>query len=100
MTVVTANETSKSTPTAENFNDRAANNILLGVALGLTALRLAVAAYTGLVDDEAYYRMWSLAPALSYLDHPPMVAWVIGAGRAIAGDTSLGVRLLAPIIVL
>ena len=76
--------------------DGTANTVLLGVALALCALRLAVAAYTGLVDDEAYYRLWSLAPALSYYDHPPMVAWIIGAGRAIAGDTTLGVRLLAP----
>ena len=72
----------------------------MAAVLALTALRLAIASYTGLVDDEAYYRIWSLAPALSYLDHPPMVAWIIGAGRAIAGDTSLGVRLLAPVIVL
>jgi 4-amino-4-deoxy-L-arabinose transferase-like glycosyltransferase len=75
---------------------RTADYSLIGVALALCAVRLAMAAYTGLVDDEAYYRIWSLAPALSYYDHPPMVAWIIGAGRAIAGDTTLGVRLLAP----
>jgi 4-amino-4-deoxy-L-arabinose transferase-like glycosyltransferase len=75
---------------------RTANKVLIGAALALCAVRLAMAAYTGLVDDEAYYRIWSLAPALSYYDHPPMVAWMIGAGRAIAGDTTLGVRLLAP----
>ncbi|MET0431928.1 MAG: glycosyltransferase family 39 protein, partial [Hyphomicrobium sp.] len=78
----------------------AADKLLLTVALALTVVRLIIAGHTGLVDDEAYYRMWSLAPALSYLDHPPMVAWVIGAGRALAGDSALGVRLLAPLIVL
>lgn len=77
-----------------------ANNLLLAVVLGLTVMRLTIASYTGLVDDEAYYRIWSLAPSLSYLDHPPMIAWVIGAGRAIAGDSTLGVRLLAPFIML
>ncbi|MFA5958517.1 glycosyltransferase family 39 protein [Hyphomicrobium sp.] len=81
-------------------DSRAANNLLLAAALGLTVVRLAIASYTGLVDDEAYYRIWSLAPSLSYLDHPPMVAWIIGAGRALAGDGTLGVRLLAPLIVL
>ncbi len=85
---------------ADKRDSRSAINVLLAVALALTAVRLAVASYTGLVDDEAYYRIWSLAPSLSYLDHPPMVAWIIGAGRTIAGDSSLGVRLLAPIIVL
>ncbi|HML29208.1 MAG TPA: hypothetical protein PKE16_10280, partial [Hyphomicrobium sp.] len=78
-------------------NGLAASNLLIAVALGLTAVRLAIASYTGLVDDEAYYRIWSLAPSLSYLDHPPMIAWIIGAGRALGGDDTLGVRLLAPI---
>ena len=58
-------------------------------------LRAAVAATTELSDDEAYYRLWALAPALSYLDHPPMVAWLIAAGQGVLGDTPLGVRLAA-----
>lgn len=96
MAAVTSMHASESAEdTREN---RSAANLLLAVALALTAIRLAVASYTGLVDDEAYYRIWSLAPSLSYLDHPPMVAWIIAAGRMIAGDTSLGVRLLGPII--
>ena len=33
---------------------------LVGLVLVLTAIRLAVAGATGLVDDEAYYRLWSL----------------------------------------
>jgi 4-amino-4-deoxy-L-arabinose transferase-like glycosyltransferase len=59
----------------------------------LTALRLAVAALAPLTDDEAYYRLWALAPAMSYFDHPPMTAWMIAAGKWIAGDNPLGVRL-------
>jgi 4-amino-4-deoxy-L-arabinose transferase-like glycosyltransferase len=100
MATVTTVTSPESAPPEEDLDSRSANNLLLAAVLALTALRLAIASYTGLVDDEAYYRIWSLAPALSYLDHPPMVAWIIGAGRAIAGDTSLGVRLLAPVIVL
>lgn len=87
-------------PATTKRNGLAASNLLLAVALGLTVLRLAIASYTGLADDEAYYRIWSLAPSLSYLDHPPMIAWIIGAGRALAGDGTLGVRLLAPIVML
>jgi Dolichyl-phosphate-mannose-protein mannosyltransferase len=87
-------------PTEREPNGVAANNLLLAAALALTVVRLAIASFTGLADDEAYYRIWSLAPSLSYLDHPPMVAWVIGAGRAIAGDSELGVRLLGPILML
>jgi len=47
-----------------------------------------------LTEDEAYYRLWSLAPAFGYYDHPPMIAWWIWLGRHAAGDTPLGVRLL------
>jgi len=63
----------------------------------LTLVRLAVAGATGLVDDEAYYRLWSLRLSFGYLDHAPMVAWVIAAGRALAGEGSLGVRLFSPL---
>lgn len=68
---------------------------LVTVIVGLTLVRALVAANTGLTDDEPYYRLWALAPAMSYLDHPPMVGWMIAAGRWIAGDTSLGIRLAA-----
>ena len=65
--------------------------------LALTALRLAVAAWSGLSPDEAYYRVWAHALAPGYLDHPPMVAFAIRAGIAIAGENALGVRLLGPL---
>ncbi len=63
----------------------------------LTGIRLAVAAATALAPDETYYWVWSRALAPGYLDHPPMVALWIRVGTAVAGDTALGVRLLAPI---
>lgn len=67
----------------------AAGIVLLLVVRGVIAARL------GLTDDEAYYRLWSLVPAASYLDHPPMVGWWIAAGRWLAGDTPLAVRLVS-----
>jgi dolichol-phosphate mannosyltransferase len=45
-----------------------------------------------LISEEAYYWMYSKYPSLGYLDHPPMVEWVIAAGRYVFGDTELGVR--------
>ncbi|GBQ89661.1 glycosyl/arabinosyl/mannosyl transferase [Gluconacetobacter johannae DSM 13595] len=69
-----------------------------GVALlVLTLVRCIVAAQAPLSPDEAYYRVWSCVPAAGYLDHPPMVALWIRAGTALFGDTSLGIRLLAPL---
>jgi len=68
---------------------------LLAALVAATAIRAVVAGLTGLTDDEAYYRLWALAPAPSYLDHPPMVAFMIAAGRFVAGDAPLGIRLFA-----
>src|SRR5215813_14076945 len=67
--------------------------LLLGTIAVMAVLRAVVAASTDLVDDEAYYRLWALAPALSYYDHPPMVAWMIAAGRVLGGDNAFGIRL-------
>lgn len=60
----------------------------------LTALKLFAAANAHLVEDEAYYRIWGLFPALSYYDHPPMIGWWIAAGQALFGDTVFAVRAL------
>jgi 4-amino-4-deoxy-L-arabinose transferase-like glycosyltransferase len=64
------------------------------LAIGIMALlRLALAATLDLRTDEAYYWTWSREPVLSFLDHPPMVAWLIRASTALLGQTTLGVRL-------
>ena len=68
----------------------------LGLLL-LAGIRLFVAARAPLSADEAYYWVWSRALAAGYLDHPPMVAFWIRTGTAVAGDTALGVRLLGPV---
>ena len=64
------------------------------IVAAILAARVAVAANLHLTEDEAYYRLWSMAPAFGYYDHPPMIAWWIAAGRALVGDSPLGVRLL------
>jgi 4-amino-4-deoxy-L-arabinose transferase-like glycosyltransferase len=53
-----------------------------------------------LTADEAYYWVWSKAPAWGYLDHPPMVAWWIRIGTGIGGDHPVAVRLLGPVAAL
>lgn len=64
------------------------------IVAAILAVRLLFAANLHLSEDEAYYRLWSMAPAFGYYDHPPMIAWWIAAGRALVGDNALGVRLL------
>ena len=68
----------------------------------LVALGLRIAAMAGmtLVPEEAYYWMYWQHPSLSYFDHPPMVAWLIGAGTRLFGDTELGVRIGGALLML
>jgi 4-amino-4-deoxy-L-arabinose transferase-like glycosyltransferase len=65
-----------------------------GWVLFFVALRLVAATVVPISPDEAYYFGWSRYPALGYYDHPPMVAWWVAAGTAIAGDGTLGIRLI------
>jgi len=58
----------------------------------LTAMRAIYAGVVELRTDEAYYWTWSKESVLSFLDHPPMIAWFIRFGTAIFGDTNFGVR--------
>jgi 4-amino-4-deoxy-L-arabinose transferase-like glycosyltransferase len=71
---------------------------LLTAILGLGLVRAWLAATLGLTEDEAYYRLWALAPAMGYLDHPPMVGWMIAFGRWVVGDTPFGIRFTAVLI--
>jgi 4-amino-4-deoxy-L-arabinose transferase-like glycosyltransferase len=57
-----------------------------------TAMRVVYACVIELRTDEAYYWTWSKENVLSYLDHPPMIAWFVRFGTAIFGDTNFGVR--------
>ena len=60
-----------------------------------TALRLYIAGRLGLGDDEAYYWEWSQHLDWSYLDHPPLTAWLIGIACRAFGQTELAVRSVA-----
>lgn len=57
-----------------------------------TAMRWVFASVLELRTDEAYYWTWSKENTLSFLDHPPMIAWFIRFGTSIFGDTNFGVR--------
>jgi 4-amino-4-deoxy-L-arabinose transferase-like glycosyltransferase len=53
---------------------------------------LAAALVVPLFPDEYYYWTWSQHLAAGYFDHPPAVAWLIGAGTTLFGTTPFGVR--------
>ena len=65
--------------------------------LGWLVLGLLQAGFTELMDDEAYYWVYSRHLDWGYFDHPPMIALLIRAGYAIFHN-ELGVRILVVLI--
>ena len=67
--------------------------LLLAGALFL--LRILYLPWINLFPEEAYYWNYAQHLDIGYLDHPPMVAWLIALGTRIGGQTEFGVRLFA-----
>ncbi|MCE7914704.1 MAG: glycosyltransferase [Nitrosomonas sp. PRO4] len=65
----------------------------IGIVLFAVALRLVYFGLAQLIPDEAYYWQYAQHMALSFYDHPPMVAWLIWIGTAILGHNEFGVRI-------
>ena len=55
-------------------------------------LRLVYAGSAEMMPEETYYWNYARHLDLSYLDHPPMVAWLIRVATAVFGQTEFGVR--------
>lgn len=62
---------------------------LIGYSL---LLRLVYLGLPNLLAQEAYYWNYAQHPALGYLDHPPMVAWLIKFGTLAFKHSEFGVR--------
>lgn len=71
--------------------------LFLGI---INVFKLWVSRYIPLLGDEAYYYFWSKHPALSYTDHPPMIAWLHGFSNFVFGQSDLGVRATAILLLL
>ncbi len=76
-----------------DWQEKVPNGSLALPIVFLLGLHLVSAAFSPQLAQEAYYAEYAAHPALSYLDHPPMVAWGIHLGQAIFGYTGLGLRL-------
>ncbi|MEA3106984.1 MAG: dolichol-phosphate mannosyltransferase [Gammaproteobacteria bacterium] len=55
-------------------------------------LRVLYSAQVELIPEETYYWNYCRHLDIGYLDHPPMVAWLIRVGTLLFGDTEFGVR--------
>jgi hypothetical protein len=64
--------------------------ILLALVLGARGI---MAALLPLSPQEAYYWVFSLHPAWSYFDHPPLTAYAIGFFTYFLGDQAIAIRL-------
>src|SRR3546814_16877022 len=74
--------------------------LALAWVLGLTLLRIAGLAMTGLAlhGDEAQYSSWAQKLDFGYFTKPPLIAWVIAATTAACGDRAARVRLSSPLL--
>ncbi len=73
---------------------------VLSLVLAMLVLRCLVARHVELETDEAYYWLWSRHLAVSYYDHPPLIAYTIRLGTALFGNTAFGVRSMAIVAML
>src|ERR1700722_761245 len=64
----------------------------IGVIAAAAALRLVYGDRVELLPEEAYYWNYARHLDIGYLDHPPMVAWLIALGTRLFGGAELGVR--------
>ncbi|ATN37847.1 hypothetical protein ACO34A_29245 (plasmid) [Rhizobium sp. ACO-34A] len=65
----------------------------IAVLAYVTVLRIVYQGSIDVLPQEAYYWNYAQHPAMGYLDHPPMVAWLIWLGTAVFGDSEFGVRI-------
>jgi 4-amino-4-deoxy-L-arabinose transferase-like glycosyltransferase len=78
------------------------NRQIAWILLAGLLLRTTIAWWLPPGFDEAYYYIYTLHPALSYFDHPPLVALTTAIGVWLTGDVSqftirIGTLLLFPI---
>jgi len=68
---------------------------LAQVAFGiLIALRVGLDIAVPPIGDEAYYWMWGQRPEWSYLDHPPLHAWLLHVVGLVLGWNLFSLRAL------
>jgi hypothetical protein len=63
------------------------------IAAFFVAIKLIYVFGVGPIFDEAYYWMWGQHPGLSYFDHPPFHAWLLGISDFIFGRSLFGTAL-------
>jgi 4-amino-4-deoxy-L-arabinose transferase-like glycosyltransferase len=66
--------------------------LLQAIIVFFVGVRVLYLLFAGPSPDEAYYWLWGQHPGLSYYDHPPFHAWLLGISDAIFGRSLFGLR--------
>jgi dolichol-phosphate mannosyltransferase len=69
--------------------------LTVGIVAYTFALKLIFVGNLDLIPEEAYYWNYAQHLDIGYLDHPPMVAWLIWLSTSILGTSEFSVRLPA-----
>ncbi len=69
--------------------------LTIAVLAFIVILRLVFSYLIDLIPEEAYYWNYAQHLDIGYLDHPPMVAWLIWLSTSVLGNTEFAVRLPA-----
>jgi len=67
--------------------------MLISVTVYTVLLRLLISVLAELIYEEAYYWNYAQHLDIGYLDHPPMVGWLIWVFTSLLGDTEFAVRM-------
>jgi len=67
--------------------------LVQALAVALVVFHLVHLFFVSVFMDEAYYWMWGQHPALSYYDHPPLNAWLLGLSSKVLGWNLFALRL-------
>lgn len=73
------------------------NRILVFIIV-ITLFRLWFTGEIDLIEDEAYYWLWSKNLDICYYSKGPGVAWTIAAGTFLFGDTESGIRFFSVLL--
>lgn len=69
--------------------------LTIAILVYLLVIKLIFMAYVNLIPEEAYYWNYAQHLDIGYLDHPPMVAWLIWLSTSLFGKSEFSVRLPA-----
>ena len=68
--------------------------LMQAIALAFLAVKVTFIFTAGPASDEVYYWMWGQIPELSYFDHPPLHAWLLGLSHTLFGRSLFALRWL------